>query len=89
MINILWQIQLVYPYKKFLRCSDFISVSHFFLGTEGFNEGVLPGVDLLSLCLWSGFPVDFAVLFGPGFNGITLNLKSFFKLTRKSQKSKM
>ncbi len=32
----------------------------------GFNDGVLPGVSLLSLCLLSGFPVDSAILFGPG-----------------------
>ena len=28
---------------------------------------MLPGVDLLSLCLLSGCPVDFAILFGPVF----------------------
>ena len=33
---------------------------------------MLPGVDLLSLCLLSGLPVDFAILFGPGFIPITL-----------------
>ena len=32
---------------------------------------MLPGVDLLSLCLLSGLPVDFAILFGPGFIPIT------------------
>ena len=28
---------------------------------------MLPGVDLLSLCLLSGCPVDFAILLGPVF----------------------
>ena len=46
---------------------------HFpFLGTDGFNVGVLPGVDLLSRWRWSGLPVESAVLFGPGFKGIIL-----------------
>ena len=26
----------------------------------------MPGVPLLSRCRWSGFPVDVAILFGPG-----------------------
>jgi hypothetical protein len=38
----------------------------FFVDLLGLSEGVLPGVFLLSLCRRSGFPVDFAVLFGPG-----------------------
>jgi hypothetical protein len=33
---------------------------------EGFSEGVLPGVSLLSRCLLSGSPVESAFLFGPG-----------------------
>ncbi|BFP43209.1 hypothetical protein FGF1_40540 [Flavobacteriaceae bacterium GF1] len=40
---------------------------YFFL-LGGFKEGVFPGVSLLSLCLLSGLPVDFAIRFGPGFN---------------------
>lgn len=28
---------------------------------------MFPGVCLLSLCLLSGWPVDLAILFGPGF----------------------
>jgi hypothetical protein len=36
-----------------------------FLCLCGLREGVFPGVFLLSLCLLSGFPVDFAILFGP------------------------
>ena len=45
------------------------SINHFLpsciLG--GFNDGVLPGMPLLSLCLLSGFPVDSAILLGTGF----------------------
>jgi hypothetical protein len=37
---------------------------------DGLREGVFPGVVLLSLRLWSGLPVDFAIGFGPGFNPI-------------------
>ena len=39
-----------------------------FLGVDfdGFKDGVLPGVPLLSRWRWSGFPVDVAVLFDPG-----------------------
>lgn len=36
----------------------------------GFNEGVFPGVSLLSRCRLSGLPVDFAMRFGPGFSVI-------------------
>lgn len=50
-------------------------INHFFLGTGGFNEGVFPGVSLLSRCRLSGFPVESAILFGPGFSGIILNFK--------------
>lgn len=38
----------------------------------GFNEGVLPGVFLLSRCRWSGLPVDVAILLGPGLSAIVL-----------------
>lgn len=42
--------------------------AYFPLGRLGGNkDGVFPGVSLLSLCLLSGFPVEIAVLFGPGF----------------------
>ena len=41
-----------------------------FLGFDGFNEGVLPGVCLLSLCRLSGFPVESAILLGPGLSAI-------------------
>jgi len=37
---------------------------------EGFREGVLPGVLLLSLWRLSGLPVDLAILFGPGLSGM-------------------
>ena len=43
----------------------------FFLG--GFNEGVLPGVSLLSRWRLSGFPVDSAILLGPGLSAIIFN----------------
>jgi len=46
---------------------------HFFFGTGGFNEGVLPGVSLLSRCRLSGFPVESAILFGPGLSAIILD----------------
>jgi hypothetical protein len=36
---------------------------------DGFNNGVLPGVFLLSRWRWSGFPVEVATLFGPGLIG--------------------
>jgi hypothetical protein len=36
----------------------------------GFNDGVFPGVSLLSRARLSGFPVDLAILFGPGLSGI-------------------
>lgn len=55
-------------------------VDHFFLGTGGFNEGVLPGVSLLSCCLRSGLPVESAILFGPGLSAI---ISSFNLLTIK------
>ena len=44
---------------------------------EGFKKGVFPGVDLLSLCLLSGFPVDLAFLFGPGFSPIIILFEVF------------
>jgi len=45
---------------------------HFFFGTGGFNEDVLPSVSLLSRCRLSGFPVESAILFGPGLSAIIL-----------------
>ncbi|HLF51262.1 hypothetical protein [Flavobacterium sp.] len=48
-------------------------IYHFFFGTGGFNEGVLPGVSLLSRCRLSGFPVESAILFGPGLSAIILS----------------
>lgn len=41
--------------------------SYFFVDLLGFNEGVLPGVSLLSRRRLSGSPVDLAMGFGPGF----------------------
>jgi len=38
----------------------------------GFNEGVFPGVSLLSRWRLSGSPVDSAIFFGPGLIGIVL-----------------
>lgn len=37
---------------------------------DGFNEGVLPGVFLLSRCRLSGLPVDLAIRLGPGLSAI-------------------
>ncbi|WP_339813668.1 hypothetical protein [Zunongwangia profunda] len=42
----------------------------YFLSFGGFKDGVLPGVSLLTLCLLSGFPVDFEILFGPVLSAI-------------------
>ena len=44
---------------------------------------MFPGVFLLSRCLLSGFPVDFAILFGPGLIPITIkdvNMKKVYIL---------
>uniref|UniRef100_UPI0039A703A3 hypothetical protein n=1 Tax=Ornithobacterium rhinotracheale TaxID=28251 RepID=UPI0039A703A3 len=65
---------------------DFLT-TYFFVLLEGFNEGVLPGVLLLSLCLLSGLPVVLAILFGPGFNPIiiifiTTNLIKLYKFSK-------
>lgn len=49
-----------------------LAVCHFF-GVEdllGFNDGVFPGVLLLSRRRWSGFPVDLAIGLGPGLRDI-------------------
>jgi hypothetical protein len=35
-----------------------------------FREGVFPSVSLLSRARLSGFPVDFAILFGPGLSAM-------------------
>lgn len=48
-------------------------IYHFFFGTGGFNDGVLPGVSLLSRCLRSGCPVESAILLGPGLSAIILS----------------
>jgi hypothetical protein len=53
----------------------------FVVDFDGFNDGVLPGVLLLSCWRWSGFPVEVAVLFGPGFSAIIL-LFVFFNLLK-------
>lgn len=50
----------------------------FFLGTGGFNEGVLPGESLLSRCRLSGFPVESAILFGPGLSAIILSFNRLY-----------
>lgn len=46
----------------------------YFLGffTGGFNEGVFPGISLLSRCLLSGSPVDLAIIFGPVLSPMVL-----------------
>ena len=50
---------------QFLKSNPILHKSPF-LCLCGLSEGVFPGVPLLSRCRRSGFPVDFAVLFGPG-----------------------
>ena len=49
---------------------DRIAYFFFFVDFDDFKDGVLPGVFLLSRCLLSGLPVDFAFLFGPGLSPI-------------------
>jgi hypothetical protein len=60
-------------YKTKKDASQHLIIYHFFFGTGGFNEGVLPGVSLLSRCLRSGLPVESAILFGPGLSAIIIN----------------
>jgi hypothetical protein len=48
----------------------------------GFNEGVFPGVCLLSRWRLSGCPVDSAIFFGPGLIPIVF---VFLRLIYKSQ----
>lgn len=47
-----------------------ILLPYLFVLFEGFREGVFPGVFLLSRWRRSGFPVEIAIRFGPGFNPI-------------------
>ena len=53
--------------------SLYMPLRYFLLG--GFKDGVFPGVSLLSRWRLSGFPVDVAILFGPGFSGIMMIFK--------------
>ena len=50
---------------------------------EGFKEGVLPGVFLLSRCLLSGIPVESAVLFVPGLILISFIIKIYYKFRKQ------
>jgi hypothetical protein len=45
-------------------------LNYFFGRFGGFKDGVFPGVFLLSRARLSGFPVDLAILFGPGLSAI-------------------
>jgi hypothetical protein len=45
---------------------------YFFGDFGGFKDGVFPGVSLLSRARLSGFPVDLAILFGPGLSDMIL-----------------
>jgi hypothetical protein len=54
------------------------TIYFFFVLFDGFKLGVFPGVLLLSLRLLSGLPVESAIGFGPGFNGILFYLLSKF-----------
>jgi hypothetical protein len=49
-------------------------LDYFFFRFGGFKDGVFPGVSLLSLARLSGFPVDLAILLGPGLSAIILVL---------------
>jgi hypothetical protein len=52
----------------------YIDYTYFLFRFGGFKNGVFPGVSLLSLARLSGFPVDLAILFGPGLSAIVLVL---------------
>ena len=41
------------------------------------SDGVFPGVCLLSLCRLSGFPVESAILLGPGLSAMILKIMLF------------
>ena len=49
-------------------------MKYFFLGFGGFKNWEFPGVSLLSLSYLSDFPVDLAILFGPGLSAIVFNI---------------
>ncbi len=46
---------------------------YFFFGADDFNEDVFLGLFLFSRCLRSGFPVESAILYGPGLSAILFN----------------
>jgi hypothetical protein len=59
--------------KYFLKNVNSLYLFYFLLEDfDCFNDGVLPGVVLLSLWRWSVLPVEVAILFGPGFSAILL-----------------
>jgi hypothetical protein len=63
------------------------SVIYFFEGLPdllGLRDGVFPGVVLLSRRRWSGFPVDFAIGFGPGLSAMDNLLFQFKKSILRS-----
>jgi hypothetical protein len=63
------------------------SVIYFFEGLLdllGLRDGVFPGVVLLSRRRWSGFPVDFAIGFGPGLSAMDNLLFQFKKSILRS-----
>ena len=51
-----------------------IAFFYFFEDLLGFNDGVFPGVSLLSRRRLSGSPVDLAIGFGPGLRPIIVIL---------------
>ena len=51
---------------NFLNIGTSVLILFFGDDFEGFYDGVLSGVPLLSRLQLSGFPVDIVVLFGPG-----------------------
>jgi hypothetical protein len=55
----------LFSFNQKKDASQHLLIYYFFLGTGGFNDGVLPGVSLLSRCRLSGLPVDSTILFGP------------------------
>ena len=56
----------------------YIEYTYFLFRFGGFKDGVFPGVSLLSLARLSGFPVDLAILFGPGLSAIVLGFNNLY-----------
>ena len=80
LISIFCTILQVFLNTRFSRNFKSCRVVYYFFGFGGFNDGVFPGVSLLSLARLSGFPVDLAILFGPGLSAIIFCLKLILKI---------